>query len=214
MSFITSTGGVNPPYTLGGVAYGTGGGASVSAAGTAGQVLTSAGAAVPTWATAASGSMTLISTVSGVGTNEINWNGLSGSYTYLIVFNGLQAGGNADQNQVRAGDNGTLVTSGYYGNGLYFNSSSATPYTDSSSGSSGVILYASGNVNRTNGYMYITQSPDTYEINFLATVGSDSGYEALIRYTKSFASIITNLQVYEPSRNWTTGSASLYKLTT
>jgi len=55
MSFILSSGDVQSPLNNGGVAYGTGGGVKVSAAGTAGQVLTSTGAGAPTWATAASG---------------------------------------------------------------------------------------------------------------------------------------------------------------
>ena len=54
MSFITSPGVIVPPLTAGGVAYGTGSQAKVNSAGTVGQVLTSAGAGVPTWATPAS----------------------------------------------------------------------------------------------------------------------------------------------------------------
>lgn len=53
MSFITSPGIIVPPLTAGGVAYGTGSQAKVTSAGTAGQVLTSAGAGVPTFATVA-----------------------------------------------------------------------------------------------------------------------------------------------------------------
>ena len=52
MSFITSPGVIVPPLTAGGVAYGTGSQAKVNSAGTAGQVLTSAGAGVPIWAAA------------------------------------------------------------------------------------------------------------------------------------------------------------------
>jgi len=50
MSFITSPGVIVPPLTAGGVAYGTGSQALVTSAGTAGQVLTSAGAGVPVFA--------------------------------------------------------------------------------------------------------------------------------------------------------------------
>jgi len=55
MSFITSPGVIVPPLTAGGVAYGTGSQAKVNSAGTMGQVLTSAGAGVPTWAAASTG---------------------------------------------------------------------------------------------------------------------------------------------------------------
>lgn len=53
MSFITSPGVIVPPLTAGGVAYGTGSQAKVTSAGTVGQVLTSAGAGVPTFSTVA-----------------------------------------------------------------------------------------------------------------------------------------------------------------
>lgn len=55
MSFITSPGVIVPPLTAGGVAYGTGSQAKVTSAGTTGQVLKSAGAGVPTWATSTAG---------------------------------------------------------------------------------------------------------------------------------------------------------------
>ena len=51
MSFITSPGVIVPPLTAGGVAYGTGNQAKVTSAGTAGQVLVSAGAGVPVFQT-------------------------------------------------------------------------------------------------------------------------------------------------------------------
>ena len=46
--------------TAGGIVYGTGPALAVSAAGTVGQVLTSAGAGTPTWATAATGTVTSV----------------------------------------------------------------------------------------------------------------------------------------------------------
>jgi hypothetical protein len=61
MSFILSSGNVQSPLNNGGVAYGTGSGVKVSAAGTAGQVLLSTGTGAPTWgAASAAGSITAI----------------------------------------------------------------------------------------------------------------------------------------------------------
>ena len=215
MSFITSTGGINPPFTAGGVAYGTGSGASVSAAGTAGQVLTSAGAAVPTWATAASGSFTLVSTLSAVGTNTLSWTGLSGSNTYLLVFNGINSGGFQDNNQIRVGSGGSVLTSGYVFTGQKNNSTVTTPY--SSSGSLGGF-YVSGtlsSISNPSGYAYITQNPTAFDVNFNASVSDQSSYQAFITgYNNGLTGTITDIQVREPNRNWTTGSVSLYKLTT
>jgi hypothetical protein len=51
MSFFTSSGAIVAPLTAGGVAYGTGSQAKITSAGTAGQVLTSNGAGVPTFTT-------------------------------------------------------------------------------------------------------------------------------------------------------------------
>lgn len=58
MSFILSTGVIVPPLTAGGVAYGNGAQAFINAQGTVGQVLTSAGAGIPTWTTPSSGGVT------------------------------------------------------------------------------------------------------------------------------------------------------------
>jgi len=62
MSFILSTGVIVPPLTAGGVAYGVGAQAFVNPAGTTGQVLTSAGAGIPTWSTPAASSFSAGST--------------------------------------------------------------------------------------------------------------------------------------------------------
>jgi hypothetical protein len=53
--------------TAGGIAYGTGPALAVSAAGTLGQVLTSAGAGTPTWTTPTTGTVTSVSVVSANG---------------------------------------------------------------------------------------------------------------------------------------------------
>ena len=52
--------------TAGGVVYGTGPALAVSAAGSSGQVLTSAGTGAPTWATAAAGTVTSVSFTGGI----------------------------------------------------------------------------------------------------------------------------------------------------
>jgi len=59
MSFILQQA-IQPPLTAGGVVYGTGGSAAVSAAGTAGQVLTSTGTGAPVFATPAAAGSTLL----------------------------------------------------------------------------------------------------------------------------------------------------------
>lgn len=64
MSFVINPGTIQPPLTAGGIAYGTGSSAKVSAAGTVGQVFTSNGSGVPTWSTI-NASPTITATASG-----------------------------------------------------------------------------------------------------------------------------------------------------
>jgi hypothetical protein len=49
MSFAFSSGDITPPLTAGGVAYGNGTNAFMTAQGTEGQILTSNGAGIPLW---------------------------------------------------------------------------------------------------------------------------------------------------------------------
>lgn len=64
MSFIVSSGVITPPLTAGGVAYGTGSQAYMTAAGTAGQVLTSNGTSAPSFQTASGGTNMLFAAFS------------------------------------------------------------------------------------------------------------------------------------------------------
>lgn len=99
MSFITSPGVIVPPLTAGGVAYGTGSQAMMTSAGTTGQVLTSNGAGVPSFAAAAGGFSTMqLFTSSGTFTIP------SGKTTLKITVIGGGGGG--------AGDGITGATSG------------------------------------------------------------------------------------------------------
>ena len=87
MSFITSPGIIVPPLTAGGVAYGTGSQAKVNNAGTAGQVLQSAGAGVPVWATAAAGGVTFTTkttTYTAVNGDALLCNTSAGAFTITL----------------------------------------------------------------------------------------------------------------------------------
>jgi len=159
-----------------------------------------------------SSGMVLISTLSAVGVQTLSWTGLSGSNTYLLVFNGINSGGFQDNNQIRVGSGGSVLTSGYIFTGQKNNSTVTTPY--SSSGSLGGF-YVSGTlsgISNPSGYAYITQTPTALDVNFNASVSDQNGYQAFITgYNNGLTGTITNIQVVEPSRNWTTGSVSLYK---
>ena len=86
MSFITSPGVIVPPLTAGGVAYGTGSQAKVTSAGTSGQVLTSAGAGVPVFATLAGGItyVTKTTTYTAVSGDFLLCNTSAGAFTITL----------------------------------------------------------------------------------------------------------------------------------
>jgi len=107
--------------TLGGVVYGTGPALAVSAAGTVGQVLTSAGAATPTWATPTTGTVSSVSVVSA--------NGLAGTVATATTTPAITLS--------------TTITGLLKGNGTAISAAaSGTDYAPATSGAS--ILYGNG----------------------------------------------------------------------
>ena len=85
MSFITSPGVIVPPLTAGGVAYGTGSQAKVNSAGTAGQVLTSAGAGVPTWAAPPASGMNFIASYDATSASSVNIENAFSTYDHYVI---------------------------------------------------------------------------------------------------------------------------------
>ena len=145
MSFITSPGVIVPPLTAGGVAYGTGGQAKVNSAGTAGQVLTSAGAGVPTWATPASITYPITVPDGGTGLTTLTQNN-------VILGNGVST-----PNFVAPGASGNVLQS----NGSTW--ASATP----AAGGGTVSLTSSGSI--TAGLGVIVNANGTGSIPVLTT---------------------------------------------
>ena len=112
---------LNNSPTAGGVAYGTGPALAVSAAGTTGQVLTSAGDNAPTWSAAATGTVTSVSVVSA--------NGLNGTVATATTTPAITLS--------------TTITGVLKGNGTAISAAtSGTDYAPATSGTS--ILYGNG----------------------------------------------------------------------
>jgi len=127
--------GTNTP-TAGGVTYGDGTQYATTAAGTSGQVLTSAGSSAPTWSTPSSGAMTLISTIQNTSSvSTLSFTSIPAYRYYRIVFQGLQIS-TAAQIYLQISQGGTFQTSSYYYNGLYVLrlGSVTSGYTTSASG--------------------------------------------------------------------------------
>ena len=140
MSFITSPGVIVPPLTAGGVAYGTGGQAKVTSAGTAGTFLKSTGAGVPVWDAAGGFSQAQVFTSSGTFTVPS-----SGKFKVTIVGGG---GGGSYQNSPTdsggsGGGAGTVIK--------WFTGATAGATATVTIGTGGLASSTSGNDGNTGG---------------------------------------------------------------
>jgi hypothetical protein len=107
------------------------------AAGTAGQVLTSAGTGNPTWTTPSAGAMTLISTATANNTSQyLTFTNIGTYKQYILVYNNISNnGGNNNYLQFATGSTPTFQTSGYvYQLNVAYNSTQALNKSVSASG--------------------------------------------------------------------------------
>ena len=175
--------------TAGGIVYGTGPALAVSAAGTLGQVLTSAGAGTPTWSTAAAGTVSSVSVVSA--------NGLAGTVATATTTPAITLS--------------TTVTGLLKGNGTAISAAtSGTDYAPATSGTS--ILYGNGSGGFSNvtigtgvafagGTLSATGSGGTVtSVTGTAPVVSSGGATPAI----SMAAATTSVNGYLTSTDWTT----------
>ena len=137
--------GTNTP-TAGGVTYGNGTEYATTSAGTSGQVLTSAGASAPTWATMSAAALTLISTQTASGSASIAWTGLSGYNKYLLIVDNFVPSTGADNLTLVLGTGAgpTYIATGYYGSDVY-NASNSSPAGGSNQTNATYIDLNSGN---------------------------------------------------------------------
>ena len=133
MSFVILPGLIQPPLTAGGVAYGTGSLAKVSAAGTAGQFLQSNGASPPSFATisAPASGLQLLAIVDATGASYASFDGyFTSTYdNYLIVASDFvdSLGGGSVNAQVAIAS--TYQTGAFYRASAIVSSSTSTTIT-------------------------------------------------------------------------------------
>jgi hypothetical protein len=170
--------------TAGGIVYGTGPALAVSAAGTLGQVLTSAGAGTPTWSTASTGTVSSVSVVSA--------NGLAGTVatatttpaiTLSTTVTGLLKGNGTAISAATSGTDYAPATSGtsiLYGNGAGGFSNvtigtgvAFTAGTLSATGSGGTVTSVAQSF--TGGLISVAGSPITTSGTLALTVAGTSG---------------------------------------
>ena len=201
--------------TAGGVGYGTGTAHAYSAAGTAGQVLTSAGTGTPTWSTPSAGAMTLISTQT-ASNSDLIWTGLSGYSSYLLIFSNCTAQNSGNPLYLNIGyGSTTYVTSGYQ---YEVNSSTTGAVSTQRYTNSGTIQFSlaqtgggSQPYQGGSGYMYITGCNNGYPaMNWMVASSSGSAY-----YTENgscqlaTAYVVTALK-FTSYTHMGSGTASLY----
>ena len=174
--------------TAGAIAYGTGSAYAFTAAGTLGQVLTSAGAGTPTWATPTTGTVTAVSVVSANGLAGSSSGGATPALTLSTTITGVLKG------------NGTAISA----------ATSGTDYAPATSGTS--ILYGNGSggfnnvtigtgVAFTAGTLSATGSGGTVtSVTGTAPVVSSGGATPAI----SMAAATTSVNGYLTSTDWNT----------
>lgn len=123
------------------------------AAGTNGQVLTSAGSGLPTWAVPSAGALTLLSTVtaSASATVDIETTFSSTYDNYLIVGSGI-FGSTNEAIKVRLKIGGSYLTAGYDAVNMYkANSDAALLYNDSTNAASAALVVVNTDANSRSG---------------------------------------------------------------
>ena len=215
-NLVLQVNGTTPSLTLN-TAGAHGVGASPSY-GTSGQVLTSAGsAASPTWTTLATppaSAMTLISTQTASSSASIAWTGLSGYDKYMLIFQNLipDTAGASFYCQLGFGATPTYITSGYYSFYFYNAGGTLTGGNFASASQMPISVYYTSSLVTYYGNQTIFEG-----FTSLGGVGSQSQGirgNGVGMYATGFVPSggvpITALKIYFQNGNITSGTASLY----
>lgn len=130
--------------TAGGIAYGTGPALAVSAAGSSGQVLTSAGAATPTWTTPTTGTVTAVSVVSANGLAGTSSGGATPALTLSTTVTGVVKGNGTALSAATAATDYVAPSAYASANGLTMATSRLLGRTTASTGAAEEISVAGG----------------------------------------------------------------------
>lgn len=215
--------------TAGVIPYQTGAGATAfSAAGTNGQVLTSAGSgAAPTWATPSVGALTKISTLTAATSADLSWAGLTGYDKYIVHFqNIIPTTGGYIYIRLGTGSGPTYLTSGYYWAGYYAQSGQTGAFNSGGSGggsSSALVIGPQTNGTSTtgagiSGFVVLenflsASSKDTAVLSYSTTQSSSSPTFQTTNssgYLYGNTTAKTAIQIIAVSDTLASGQATLY----
>jgi len=197
------------------------GGTGLNTLGTAGQALVvNSGATGLTYSTPSAGAMSLISTQTASSSASLQWTGLSGYNSYLIIIDSLKfsATGNTFLLQMGSGSGPTWITSGYIQQGSNQNQSTTITGVYGNGTFSGWDLYVSlSGVGTTtsllNSNITISNvSNSSYKNVFFQSVDTYNGGSAIGNTGNlSNTSVITAFRIIpSASANIVSGTASLY----
>ena len=130
--------------TAGAIAYGTGSAYSFTAAGTSGQVLTSAGAGTPTWATPTTGTVTAVSVVSANGLAGTSSGGATPALTLSTTVTGVVKGNGTALSAATAATDYVAPSAYASANGLTMATARLLGRTTASTGAAEEISVAGG----------------------------------------------------------------------
>ncbi len=130
--------------TAGGIAYGTGPALAVSAAGSSGQVLTSAGAGTPTWTTPTTGTVTAVSVVSANGLAGTSSGGATPALTLSTTVTGVVKGNGTALSAATAATDYVAPSAYASANGLTMATARLLGRTTASTGAAEEISVAGG----------------------------------------------------------------------
>jgi hypothetical protein len=197
--------------TAGGVGYGTGTAHAYTSAGTAGQVLTSAGASAPTWVTpAGGGSMILLQTVTGSGVDAIDVEGFfTSTYEFYKLYVEVTQS-SASAVAFRLFINGTLNTSaGNYGTSSQYSSPGSALINSNNEGSTILINIAGKNTKFEFTFLDPSNVNHRNAIHFIASASSDGpgqaerGWGNCIATGSAGQRAITGIRIFQPTATYT-----------
>jgi hypothetical protein len=184
--------------TAGGIAYGTGPALAVSAAGTVGQVLTSAAAGTPTWTTPTTGTVTAVSVVSANGLAGTSSGGATPALTLSTTVTGVVKGNGTALSAATAATDYVAPSAYASANGLTMATARLLGRTTASTGAAEEISVAGG---LTLSAGTLTGASGTVtSVTGTAPVVSSGGATPAI----SMAAATTSVNGYLTSTDWTT----------